>query len=77
MSRFRVVPNHIYGPAVLDLEHGALVDNGPLESIERIAAALNAALEDDMNWAVPAFDALQPIEAERVMRALGKIARKA
>lgn len=68
---FRVIPNHIYGPAVIS-DTGWLVDNGPLESIERICAALNAAQTADMRWAVPEFDALTEMEANRVLRALSK-----
>lgn len=68
---YRVIPNHFLGPAVTS-DAGGLVDYGPLEAIERICAALNAAETSDMHWAVPEFSALQGIENERVLRALSK-----
>lgn len=68
---YKVIPNHHLGPAVVS-DSGWLVDYGPLEPIERICAALNAAETADMHWAVPEFSALQGIENERVLRALSK-----
>lgn len=68
---YRVVPNHVLGPAVIS-DSGWLVDYGPLKRIERICAALNAAETDDMHWAVPEFAALEGIESERVLRALSR-----
>lgn len=71
---FQVVPNHIYGPAVVS-DDGWLVDNGPLDSIERICAALNECMTADLGWALPAVAALQPHEVPRLIRALAKLAR--
>lgn len=68
---YEVVPNHIYGPAII--AHGwGLVACGPLEPIERIAAALNAAETADMSWGVPEFFDLNRKEADQVIRALSK-----
>lgn len=69
--RYRVIPNHFLGPAIIS-DAGGLVDYGPLDSIERICAALNASEGGDMHWAVPEFSALQGIENERVLRALSR-----
>ena len=75
--RFEVVPHHVWGPAVIDRELGALIDNCPdRDSAARIAAALNDLTEcADLTWATPSVGELRGIEAERVMRAMGKLYR--
>lgn len=72
-GEFRVVPDHLFGPAVI--RRGALIDNCPsVESAERIAAALNELASPGAgDWALPAVDALQGLETQRVIRALARM----
>lgn len=78
-TRFKVVPNHIYGPAVVDKEFSGLglVDCAPTaESADRIAASLNELVEassEDLRWHLPATFALEPQEKDRVLRALARM----
>lgn len=75
-SDYRVVPDHICGPAVVRVSDGALVDNCPsVESAERIAAALNELDTANLLWGLPAVMDLRGIETERVIRALAKRVR--
>jgi hypothetical protein len=77
--RFKVVPNHIYGPAVIDTQTGALVDNGPLAFVELISDALNAAVTEDVSYAVDAFLALRNVDwivTDRVLRALSRMVQR-
>lgn len=74
--RYQVIEKHMYGPAVVS-DNGWLVDYGPLEAIQRICAALNAAENTaQLSWAVTEFDTLTDIEKDRVIQALSKRVRQ-
>ncbi len=76
-TRYEVVAEHHLGPAVV--RGGTLVDTCPsVESAQRIAAALNElAFDGDLQWALPATQALTDPERDRVLRALAKHTRDA
>lgn len=74
---YRVVPDHVCGPAVVRSSDGVLVDNCPsVESAERIAVALNELDTTNLLWGLPAVMELRGLETERVIRALAKRVRR-
>lgn len=76
-QRCLVVPDHISGkPAIV--RRGELVETCPsLESAQRIANAIDELLLDgDLQWALPSLWALEPLEAERVLRYMASLVRR-
>jgi hypothetical protein len=75
-ERFYVVPDHVYGPALVDRSSFSLVDNCPsVLSAQRLAAALNEITESRAaaRWALPAYYDLTEQERERAYRYLSRL----